>query len=151
MFGGLILHFLLSNYLTVLLKPSYEEPVETAADLIRREITPFLQPGQDILIQFFAASLDPHHLEISQRFVIAKDFVEYEEMVRKVTSTGMYARIATVPWLIPGYNDYDDWYRSTDTISGKFQYTVHLSNKKWPLKKVLFYSYIEKLFPNFYF
>ena len=44
-FGGFILHFLLSNYLTVLLRPSYEEPVETAEDLIKRDITPFLGPG----------------------------------------------------------------------------------------------------------
>ena len=33
--GGFILHFLLSNYLTVLLRPKYEEPVETAADMIK--------------------------------------------------------------------------------------------------------------------
>ena len=41
-FGGFILHFLLSNYLTVLLMPSYEIPVETAKDLIKRDITPVL-------------------------------------------------------------------------------------------------------------
>ena len=43
-FGGFILHFLLSNYLTVLLRPRYEEPVETAADLIKRDITPIIHP-----------------------------------------------------------------------------------------------------------
>ena len=37
-FGGFILHFLLSNYLTVLLRPSYEEPLETAVDLISRDL-----------------------------------------------------------------------------------------------------------------
>ena len=42
-FGGFILHFLLSNYLSVLLRPSYERSVDTAADIIERDITPFLE------------------------------------------------------------------------------------------------------------
>ena len=93
MFGGFILHFLHSNYLTVLLKPSYEEPVETAADLIKRDITPFIMPGGEMYKQFFAASSDPIYQEISRRLVIAKDWDEYEDMVRQVISTGLFADI----------------------------------------------------------
>ena len=139
-FGGFILHFLLCNYLTVLLTPSYEEPVETAKDLIKRDITPVLWPGGEIWRQFFAASSDPNYQEISQRFVIAEDWDEYEDLVRKVTSTGMYADIGIRPWIFNFDNpeeDFKNWYRSTETISGKFPYPVHLTNKKWPLKKVL--------------
>ena len=138
MFGGFILHFLLCNYLTVLLTPSYEEPVETAKDLIKRDITPILWPGAEIWIQFFAASPDPIYQEISQRFVSAKDWDEYEDMVRKVNSTGMYAGIGTVPemYVVPE-EEFKDWYRSTEIISGTIPYVVHLSNKKWPLKKVM--------------
>ena len=44
-FGGFILHFLLSNYLTVLLRPSYESPVDTAADITERNIVPFMSLG----------------------------------------------------------------------------------------------------------
>ena len=33
--------------------------------------------------------------------------------------------------------DYKVWYRSTEAIAGMNPYGVHLSNKKWPLKKVL--------------
>ena len=136
-FGGFILHFLLSNYLTVLLMPSYEEPVETAKDLIKRDIIPFLQPGQDIYIQFFADSLDPNYQEISRRFVIAKDWDDYEAMLREALSSGMYANVGTEPWYFNSTEELKDWYRSTETISGTFPYQVHLSNKKWPLKKVL--------------
>ena len=140
MFGGLILHFLLCNYLTVLLTPSYEEPVETAEDLISRNITPFLWPGAEIWRQFFAASPDPIYQEISRRFVIAKDWDEYQDMVRKVTSTGMFARMGTLPYIFNWDNpekEFKDWYRSTETIGGTNPYQVQLSNKKWPLKKVL--------------
>ena len=137
-FGGFILHFLLSNYLTVLLTPSYEEPVETAADLIKRDITPFMTSGSEMYKQLFAASSDPIYQEISRRLVIAKDYDEYEEMVRKVISTGLFADIRSTPWC---FNDcteeFKDWYRSSETVAGDNPYQIHLTNKKWPLKKVL--------------
>ena len=135
LFGGFILHFLLSNYLTVLLRPSYEEPVETAADLIKRDVTPFYSPGGEIFRQFFAASSDPNYQEISRRLVIAKDWDEYEDMVHKVIPTGLYADIGTLPW-VPE-EEVNEWYRSSETIPGLFPYGGHLANKKWPLKKVL--------------
>ena len=136
MFGGFILHFLLSNYLTVLLRPRYEEPVETAADLIKRNITPFYMPGGYYYIQFFAASSDPDYQEISQRLVIAKDWDDYYDMVQKVTSTGLFADIGTTP-TNTYEEEYKDWYRSSEAIAGDNPYSGHMANKKWPLKKVL--------------
>ena len=121
--------------MTVLLRPRYEEPVETAKDLIKRDITPFHQPGGEIYIQFFAALQDPIYQEISRRLVIAKDWEEYDDMASKVISTGMYAQIGTEPYAWP--EDYKYWYRSTETIAGDYPYEIHLTNKKWPLKKVL--------------
>ena len=89
------------------------------------------------MTQFFEASTDPNYQEISRRLVIAKDWWEYEEMVSKVISTGMYADMASLPWILNSTEEHDDWYRSTETIAGTNPYVVHLSNKKWPLKKVL--------------
>ena len=136
-FGGFILHFLLCNYLTVLLTPSYEEPVETAADLIKRDITPFIWPGSEMYKQLFAASPDPIYQEISRRLIIAKDYDEYEDMVRQVISTGLFAEIGSEPWCFNSTDEYKDWYRSSETIAGDYPYQIHLTNKKWPLKKVL--------------
>ena len=137
-FGGFIFHFLLCNYLTVLLTPSYEEPVETAEELINRDITPFMSPGSEIYVQLFAASSDPIYQEIARRLVIAKDWDEYEDMVRKVISTGLFADIRTVPWYLNSIEELNYWYRSSETIAGDNPYQVHLTNKKWPLKKVFF-------------
>ena len=136
-FGGFILHFLLCNYLTVLLTPSYEEPVETAEELINRDITPFMSPGSEIYVQLFAASSDPIYQEIARRLVIAKDWDEYEDMVHKVISTGLFADLGTEPWWFNSTEEYKDWYRSSETIVEAHPYQVHLTNKKWPLQKVL--------------
>ena len=136
-FGGFILHFLLSNYLTVLLMPSYEEAVETTEDLIKRNITPVFVPMGKIIVQIFAGSPDPNYQEISRRLVIAKDWDDYDDMLRKVTSTGMFADIGGAPWYFNSTEEYKYWYRSSETIAGNNPYPGHLANKKWPLKKVL--------------
>ena len=135
MWGGFILHFLLSNYLTVLLRPSYEEPVETAADLIKRDITPIFGPGAEMYKQFFAASSDPVYQEISRRLHISKDWDEFYDLSDKVISTGLYADIGPVP-VVESERELKDWYRSSETIAGDNPYQGHLANKKWPLKKV---------------
>ena len=143
--GGFILHFLLSNYLSVLLRPSYERPVETAADLIGRDITPFDYPGGGFAIDFFADSPDPNFQEISRRIYIPKDWEEFYAMADKVTSTGTFSMFGTLPPVnyenIKTQRDldrvYEKWYRSTETIAGNYPYQIHLLNKKWPLKNVI--------------
>ena len=133
------MHFLLSNYLTVLLRPGFESPVDNSADLIERDIIPFLTAGAQIWRDFFADSPDPNYQEISRRLIFAKDYAEYKDMVRKVISTGLYAQMNTLPWCFNPNNcteEYKQWYRSSESISGNNPYEVHLSNKKWPLKKV---------------
>ena len=138
-FGGFILHFLLSNYLTVLLRPSYEQPVETSKDLIDRDLIPFYIPGGDLFKQFFANSRDPNLLEISRRLVIPKDWDEHDDLSRKVISTGLFSKLGTEPPTMDrtGYRS-SEWYRSSEAIVGTNPYGGHLENKKWPLKKVMF-------------
>ena len=69
---------------------------------------------------------------------MAKDWVDFQDLSRKVISTGMYAGIGIVPFCFQEdcREENRDWYRSSNTISGDYPYKVHLSNKKWPLKKV---------------
>ena len=122
--------------------------MDTAADIIKRDITPVLWPGAEIWISFFANSPDPNYQEISRRFVIAKDVDEYLDMVGKVISTGLYANMRTVPWCFNLKNcaqEYNNWYRSSERISGYYPYSIHLSNKKWPIKKVLNEFLLQKL------
>ena len=133
-FGGFILHFLLSNYLTVLLRPRYEEPVETAEDLIKRDITLVLTPEDKSYKQAFAESSDPNYQEISRTLILAKDWGEYEEIIDKVVPTGLYAGMGTIPYAFE--YEFENWYRGYETIAGNFPYSVNLANKKWPLKKV---------------
>ena len=141
-FGGFILHFLLSNYLTVLLRPRYEEPVDNPKDLIDRDITPFLTPGREIYRQFFRQSPDPNIRIIAEKVKIAKDWEEYDKLVNDVIATGRFAEISAMParpyrpWLVPE-QQLKNWYRSLEIVGGILPYATHITNKKWPLQKVV--------------
>ena len=134
-FGGFILHFLLSNYLSVLIRPSYEEPVVTTSDIINRNITPYYYPTGHIFKQFFARSSLPIYQEIARRLVIPETWDEFYELGHKTISTGQYAFIGRIPGTLYA-NEFRQWYRSRYLIPGMNPNLVHLLNKKWPLKKV---------------
>lgn len=76
-FGGFILHFLMSNYLTVLVKPTYEKPIETLQDMIDRNITPFYIPGGVIYKDTLLASKDKNLHELGRRLIIPRDWDHY--------------------------------------------------------------------------
>ena len=103
--------------------------METAADLIKRDIIPFYYPGAEIFRQFFAASPDLNYQELSEKLIIPKDWDDYAATVTKMFSTGSYAHIGGMAKAT--------MYKSSETIGGFNPYSLHLSNKKWPLKKVL--------------
>ena len=87
----------------------------------------------------FAASEDPNYKELAKRLHIAKSFDEYEDLIRKVNSTGQYADIGYFPWFLNWDNrdhEIKFWYQSSETIGGDYPYILHLANKKWPLLKV---------------
>ena len=147
MFGGFILHFLLSNYLTVLLRPSYEKPVDTTKDMIERGITPF--HNSEVFRQMMAASPNPNMQELARRLITSKNSTFKNnaasikavvaaklEWNRKIQSTGKYALLSTFPMYIRIPEDFKYWYRSSETLQFFRPYAVALANKKWPLKKV---------------
>ena len=49
--GGLLAHMLEANFLTILLKPVYEKPVDTALDILDRGLTVISYPGAEALVE----------------------------------------------------------------------------------------------------
>ena len=54
--GGFLLHILECNYLTVLVKPVYEKPIDTAEDIIERGITIIDVPGSESIVYMLKKS-----------------------------------------------------------------------------------------------
>ena len=49
--GGLLLHFLTSNFLTILVKPEWDKPIRTISDLIERDMELILWPNHNYFIE----------------------------------------------------------------------------------------------------
>ena len=131
-FGGFILHFLLSNFLTVLLKPSREAPVNTAADLVNRGMYLYLSPKQRIYEQIFANSPDKNYQALAKRILIATSRNAYSKNVRRVKGLTKLALMRHQPQ--PGQGAL---YHSSEPVQGTYNFIGSIANKKWPLKKVL--------------
>ena len=49
--GGFLLHMFESNYFTMLIKPTYEKPVDSAKDIIDRGLRVISTPGSESLVK----------------------------------------------------------------------------------------------------
>ena len=76
-FGGFLYHILLSNYLTILTKPAYNPPVDTAQDVWDRGLTINIIPVGAIWKQFLEKSGLPIYNKLAERVVLAKESLSY--------------------------------------------------------------------------
>ena len=70
--GGFLLHILECNYLTVLVKPVYEKPIDTAEDIIERGLTVLMGPAAGSMVT--TAKKSPFQLTraLAERTYVAK-------------------------------------------------------------------------------
>ena len=70
--GGFLLYFLTSNYLTVLIKPSYDKPVDTAEDVITRNLSIIDFPGRESILEINKNSPFPIIRQLAERTYVTK-------------------------------------------------------------------------------
>ena len=70
--GGLLAHMLEANYLTILLKPNYEKPVDTAQDVLDRGLTVIWPPGSESFVEEYKNSPSKIRRELVERTIVAK-------------------------------------------------------------------------------
>ena len=129
--GGLLLYFLESNFLTLLMKPSWEKPVTSISDVLERDMELILWVGMDYYVQVLAdspvelyqqdsdiiysnAAYSFDVLQLSNSTVLFDDWDITDEMVKSGViekRTHVYA----TDWLWPAEKEYGIWWRG-DTI-----------------------------------
>ena len=70
--GGFLLHILECNYLTVLVKPVYEKPIDTAEDIIERGIKIIDVPNRESIVQTFRESPIPLTRALAENTYVTK-------------------------------------------------------------------------------
>ena len=70
--GGFLLHILECNYLTVLIKPVYEKPIDTAEDIIERGIWQIDTPGRESMVETLKKSPFPLTRALAENTYVPK-------------------------------------------------------------------------------
>ena len=82
--GGLLLYFLTCNFLTFLVKPSWDEPIRTISDLLERDMGLIMTPWSYYYIKMMKKS--PIEKYNKESFIIqkSKDLVSVSSWPRRV-------------------------------------------------------------------
>ena len=133
---------MLCNILTVILRPNFEEPLDTAKQLVEKNITIYFWPGAESNRQWLVEFPTPKYKILGENSIIADDWDDfYNITANDVMGAGTHAQMGTLV-------DYIDvqlgeehhpkgrgWYRSKTKVSGS-PYSGFLTDKKWHLNEV---------------
>ena len=128
-------HFLLCNLLTTILRPNFEEPIDTAKQLVEKNITLFVNRGGEIWKQFLQKSTVDEYKIIGDNMIIADNWDHFDNLTEHdVIGAGTHA------WMGSSLLSYKlalgKWHRSQETLAGDYPFGGYLTNKKWPLNEV---------------
>ena len=133
-------HILLCNLLTTILRPNFEEPLDTAKQLVKKNITIYAIPGSEIWKQFLLESSIPEYNILGETYLIADDWDHFENITEHyVMGNGTHAWMSGS--LYPKILAMGRWYRSKEKLAGDNPYAGYLTNKKWHLNEVMSIQY----------
>ena len=80
--GGLLLHMLEANYLTILLKPEYEKAIDTVEEILDRGMTVITAPYMESKVELMKNSPYNSSRELAARTKVAKVIFHYIKIFR---------------------------------------------------------------------
>ena len=157
--GGLLLHMLEANYLTMLLKPSYEKAIDTAQDILDRNLSVLNLPGSESLVEVWKNSPFEKSRALAERTFVpkvifcyieklnlnlefsCKTWLEFDDFMRENIirdGAAVYEFTYLMWWEIDwATNKGKRWYRSKEKKGGRIPFCSYLMNKKWVLEEQL--------------
>ena len=132
-------HILLCNLLTTILRPNFEEPLDTAKQLVEKNITLYDEPATVIWKKFLLESSIPEYNKLGETFLTPDNWRHFRNITDYyVNGTGTHAFMGAS--LSPSYLARARWHRSKEKVAGLYPYGGYLTNKKWHLNEVISYK-----------
>merc|ERR1719270_2410998 len=79
-FGGFMIHILLCNLLTTILRPNFEEPLDTAKQLVENDITIYMGPFASGWRELMQESNITEYMILGENLVYAEDNDQFYEI-----------------------------------------------------------------------
>ena len=137
--GGFLLHMFEANFLTILLTPNYEKAIDTAEDVMNRNLTVIYGPGYESIVEIFKNSPSNITRTLAERTIVCKDWDECDGkpfgtgLIPGVVKTGSSVYEAASVW--HEYLDFGKWHRSKERKGGLNPFGSYMMNKKWTLEE----------------
>ena len=130
-----------ANYLTMLMKPNYEKPVNTAQDVIDRGLTVITSPGTESIVEIWKNSPSKITRTLAERTIVCKDWVECDGgwmdwgngLIPAAVKTG--SSVVELSVLETSYFAFGKWHRSKERKGGDHPFSSYMMNKKWTLEE----------------
>ena len=127
---------MLCNLLTTILRPNFEEPLDTAKQLVEKNITLYMIPGREIWKRFLLESSIPEYNILGETMIVADDYDQFDSIIEHdVIGAGTHAH-GPASYLEPYHLDMGRWHRSKEKLVGNNPFAGYLTNKKWNLNEV---------------
>ena len=116
-----------------MLKPKFEDAIDSAKQLIENNITLLVMPGGEYWVQFLADSPISEYQTLSKRMILAKDWYEFEHLTEHgIIGNGTHAQMSY--YLTLSEKSLGRWWRG-NLVLGNFPYVGYLSDRKWHLNE----------------
>ena len=131
--------------MTTVLRPNFEDPFNTAQQMVDNNITMFGYPN-DYHQDIFNASNDTALKKLAETYHIAETWDEYENDYKyHIHEKGTHANVYS--YLTQWELEMGKWWRSTEHIPGMYPYGGWITRRNWYLNEVIF-TIIYFLFMN---
>ena len=122
------------------MRPNFEEPLDTAKQLVEKNITLYDVPGTEIWKQFLQDSSIPEYKKLGETFIITDNYDHFDNISKHdVIGAGTHAYMGG--GVDDTQLDMGRWYRSKEMVSGMYPVGGYLTNKKWHLNEVISTKY----------
>ena len=116
-----------------MLKQRFEEPIDSAKQLIENNITLIEIPGGEYWVQFLANSPIPEYQTLSKSMMIAKDWDEFWHLLEHgIIGNGTHAIMSFS--IMGKWKSLGRWWKG-ELVYGNYPYGGYLSDKKWHLNE----------------
>ena len=118
------------NVLPVILRANFADPVDSAQDIVDRNLIVVMAPWMDMWKQWFATDANPHYRKISETMIIAESWDQlawYMEDGIIEKNTHVWKGAYLTPW----EESLGLWWRSKEVFEGEIPYGGFLTRKKW--------------------
>ena len=131
-----------ANFLTILLKPSYEKPIDTAEDVMNRGLSVIYSPGTQAFVEIMKNSPSNITRTLAERTIVCEDWTECDGHYYHYLSTGLIPRavitgssVVEMGFLFAEYLEFGKWHRSKESRGGENPFASYMLNKKWTLEE----------------